>query len=287
MIGFSLDTLPPSAADPAPLDFAMRRGDLVIGELPGTPSVSQVLARNAGQRPVLLLAGEELLGARQNRILNTSAWLDSRVQTRLQVSCVEQGRWADQGKGFRSASTLYFPSGLRAHTREVGHGYNRDGKAHGDQTRVWSDVQTRLEATGARTMTHSMHTIFKETDPRTLNVYGDNLRCGGDQWGFAMLYDGRLVGLELFCSPAFCSAVFGKYLRSYALDGGLGGKRHARGFEVDDLDELLDRVREIPMAVFPSAGRGQDRRFDCALFHGSALVLDDSRLAHLSLFAAA
>jgi hypothetical protein len=42
---------------------------------------------------LLLLDGEELVGAKQNRILNTTVLVDAHVTVTIPVSCVEQGRW--------------------------------------------------------------------------------------------------------------------------------------------------------------------------------------------------
>jgi hypothetical protein len=56
--------------------------------------------RNVGDRPALLIDGEHLEGAKQNRVLNVTVLVAARRDTVVPVSCVEQGRWsygADQG----------------------------------------------------------------------------------------------------------------------------------------------------------------------------------------------
>ena len=42
---------------------------------------------------VLFLEGEELVGAKQNRILNTSVLIAAHTKSKIPVSCVEAGRW--------------------------------------------------------------------------------------------------------------------------------------------------------------------------------------------------
>ena len=64
-------------------------------------------SRTRGDIRVLFLEGEELVGAKQNRILNTSVLLPARSKIKIPVSCVERGRWAYKSKHFGSeAGTL-------------------------------------------------------------------------------------------------------------------------------------------------------------------------------------
>src|SRR3989449_7738860 len=46
--------------------------DVVVTEAAGGASVPTLQVNNAGDRPLLLLDGEELIGAKQNRVLNTT-----------------------------------------------------------------------------------------------------------------------------------------------------------------------------------------------------------------------
>ena len=63
-----------SGEDEAPpyltLDEAIARELLFIRELPGAASVPELQAENRGNLPVLLVDGDQLVGAKQNRIIN-------------------------------------------------------------------------------------------------------------------------------------------------------------------------------------------------------------------------
>jgi len=56
--------------------------------------VPELKVISQSDRPILLLDGEELVGAKQNRVLNTTILLREKAETNIQVSCVEQGRWS-------------------------------------------------------------------------------------------------------------------------------------------------------------------------------------------------
>src|SRR4051812_44653408 len=75
------------------LDEALA-GGLDISEVNEAGDVGELAVRNPLDRGVLLYDGEELVGAKQNRILNVSVLLGAGSTARIPVSCVESGRWA-------------------------------------------------------------------------------------------------------------------------------------------------------------------------------------------------
>jgi hypothetical protein len=75
------------------LDDALATGRFRITEVSEGGSVPRLLAINDTSSPVFLLDGEELVGAKQNRVLNLSVMLAPNSKTEIPVSCVEAGRW--------------------------------------------------------------------------------------------------------------------------------------------------------------------------------------------------
>ena len=55
---------------------------------------------------MLLYDGEELVGAKQNRILNVTVLVGAGAKLPIPVSCVEQGRWARSSVDFDSATHI-------------------------------------------------------------------------------------------------------------------------------------------------------------------------------------
>lgn len=101
---------PPAALEVATLDEARSRGDLLITER-DQASVPQLLVENRGKVHVLLLAGEILLGGKQNRVLSEDIRLPPLSGPRnIAVYCVEQGRWAERTKEFEAKGTFAAPS---------------------------------------------------------------------------------------------------------------------------------------------------------------------------------
>ena len=71
---------------------ARAAGSLEVTEV-GDGRVGELVAINRGPSPVLILDGEQLVGARQNRTTGRTILVAAASETRIPVSCMEQGRW--------------------------------------------------------------------------------------------------------------------------------------------------------------------------------------------------
>src|SRR3989304_4179076 len=109
------------ASDPdwLTLDEAVSGKTLTVTEVSEGGSVPTLRVVNKGDRAVLLLDSEELVGAKQNRILNTSVLIAAGQTITIPVSCVEQGRWAYQSRAFTSARPPLYASVRRKKAAQV------------------------------------------------------------------------------------------------------------------------------------------------------------------------
>ncbi|HXK39805.1 MAG TPA: DUF6569 family protein, partial [Candidatus Paceibacterota bacterium] len=85
------------------LGDALARNLAHVTEVSESGSVPELLFVNEADEKVLLVDGEELVGARQNRILNVTLLVGGKQKVVIPVSCVEQGRWAYKSRHFASA----------------------------------------------------------------------------------------------------------------------------------------------------------------------------------------
>jgi hypothetical protein len=134
--------LPPVLGPDGNVDYllseeAIRAGSVAVEEVSEGGSVPNLLVTNQGDSRVLFLEGEELRGAKQNRVLNTSVLIAAHSQTPIPVSCVEQGRWRYRTRHFSSGGS-HSCSKLRHilkksayRSMKVGHGYTSDQMSAG------------------------------------------------------------------------------------------------------------------------------------------------------------
>ena len=80
-----------------------------VAEVDAAGSVPELAVANPLDSNVLLYDGEELLGAKQNRILNVTVLVAAQSETRIPVSCVEEGRWHARSALLRRRSARRLP----------------------------------------------------------------------------------------------------------------------------------------------------------------------------------
>ncbi len=256
---------------------AIQAGTLTITEVSEGGSVPELLATNEAGSMVLLLDGEELVGAKQNRILNTSVLLPARSKTKIPVSCVEQGRWRHISMQFSSGS--YSPAGLRARkSRDVSRSLLAVGQAMSDQGAVWDDVAERSARLQSPSPTMAMHDVVEQNQD-SLNAYVEALRYPADACGVVAAIDGRFVAMDLFDKAQTMEQVWPRLITGYAMDA--ISRRHAEGkspgksktFTAKGAGILLEHLGQVPCTACPSVGLGEDWRFEAPDILGQALIV--------------
>src|ERR1039457_5711377 len=103
------------------LGEALATSDIAITEVSAGGSVPELMVVNRGSKCVLLIDGEELAGAKQNRVLNTSILIKEVSETKIPVSCTEHGRWPYASMAFsESGNVMAHKSRSRSEERRVG-----------------------------------------------------------------------------------------------------------------------------------------------------------------------
>jgi hypothetical protein len=96
------------------LDEALAAGLAAVTEISEAGSVPDLLVKNLAPSPVLILDGEELVGARQNRIVNLTILVAAQQALHIPVSSVEAGRWAAHSREFEAAGRMNAESATHA-----------------------------------------------------------------------------------------------------------------------------------------------------------------------------
>ncbi|HOY80199.1 MAG TPA: hypothetical protein PLN33_20475 [Hyphomonadaceae bacterium] len=277
------------------LDEALAAKSVEVTETSDSGSVPVLNFLSRSAVPVLLLDGEELVGAKQNRILNTSILAPAGAQILLPVSCVEQGRWRYSSHSFKTADHALFAkararkasrmNAMHERRRAVGESGPRyvAEQFDADQHEVWSDVSDKLSRMRVESASSAISDGYESYGER-LREFEAALAAVPGQRGAAFALDGRIVGIELLATETAFRAIFRKLIKSYAFDALEASEVAAPKVPTKaDVEAFIARVLGATASSAPSAGLGSDVRLAGEGCAGHALVHDESVL-HLAAF---
>ena len=257
-----------------------------VVELDNDGSVPELKVINKSPEMILILDGEELVGAKQNRIVNTTILVKRNTTIVIPVTCVEHGRWSYDSPTFHSQERM-MSSNLRARKSEqVNYSVRSTGEFRADQGAIWDGIAEKADRMAAPSPTGAMGAIYDKEMP-SIEEYVKHFRLIDSQVGAIFMINGKVVGLDAFGKPGIFSKVFKKLLESYTLDA---IDWYDPDKEYKALKSEVTRFQKAALSADaesrPSVGLGTDFRLESRKVTGFALALDD-HLLHLSIFARA
>lgn len=262
---------------------ALGAGALRIEEM-GGGDVPNIVAHNLGPAPVLLVDGEHLEGAKQNRIINISVLLAPMLKTVLPVSCVEQGRWRYSGDAMFASSPDHTYARLRGKQAAQTVAAARSGRERrAEQGMVWDDVALKHQETGVRhSRSGAMRDSFDNHRSTLLEVQRVFAEPKPNQTGVVAFVDGRPIAVDLFDKPATLGRLWTRLISGYAIDA-LG---HGPGFvSPERISGFLSDLGTANFAEHGAIGLGTDVTLRSGRAIGTGVVWE-AGVVHLAAFPA-
>lgn len=279
---FPLFAPPNGAPEYLLLDDALERNLARVTEVSESGTVPELLFVNEGDAKVLLVDGEELLGARQNRILNVTLLVGAKQKVVIPVSCVEQGRWAYQSRHFAAADRTLFATARAKKAQQVSASLRESGSRYANQAEIWSDISAKATSLSVASATESMGDIFEHERAR-IEDYVKAFAPQRGQAGAVFAINGRVAGVELFDSAATFRKFMEKIVRSYAMDAIEEASPAASPPVEDAVRRFLDDMKSAALQRFPALAEGEDLRIESDTVAGGALYAEE-RMVHLCAF---
>lgn len=278
-----LATVAPPPADYDLASVALERGDLAIAE-GGRGSTGELQADNRGARRALLVEGDHLLGARQNRMITSTVLVGGGRSVVLPVSCVEQGRWQGPSAKFDGLTLLGSPRLRRIAKWSVTRGLLRHTGRAADQQQIWHRISEQQASLRVRSATSALsHTYAaRATD---IGQIADQLPYAAGAIGLAIGIGRELVSIDLFDRPETCAHYWRRMVEGAALDG-LGAAQRAAGDVAGGVARVLDELRAADWSRVAAVGDGDELRAQLPAAAAS-LVIADGRIVHFGVAAGA
>src|SRR5262245_19997151 len=245
-------------ADLITLDEGLRLGKITITEL-GADGRSRTINRrrvddaevnrlaltNKSGKALVLIAGEMILGGKQDRIVAHDCIIEaSNIPVHLDVFCVEHGRWSGgtafgQGSGSGSSSGSGVGAGSSVGTAHrlmsppsppppppmaqlALPSVREKAQATKDQSKVWGAVSETVTVNGTNTRTGTLTSVYQDRRVnRKLDAYEQAFKgklASTNIVGVVIAVGDKIVSTDVFASHSLFRAFWPKMLKSYALE---------------------------------------------------------------------
>lgn len=286
----NLTLFPLVAADDAPRDYllldeALERGLARITEVSEGGRVPELAFENLSERRILLVDGDVLAGAKQNRTINLSILVAPGMKLAIPVSCVEQGRWSYRSREFAPSGDMLYARARSTKMERVSESLRRSGQRHADQSALWNDIAAKVRFTDAAASTMSMNDAYGAA-AADLAGYQAAFRAAPRQRGAVIAVDGEVAGIELFDSADAFAKLLPKLVRAYAIDAIETARVDAPSATEEAAMRFLERIKAAAVERYKAVGEGEDLRIAGDGVAGGALGWE-ARVVHGAVHAVA
>jgi hypothetical protein len=257
-----------------------------VTEVDQSGSVPNIKVNNKLDELLLLIDGQELLGAKQNRILNTDVLVAAHREIVIPVSCVEQGRWGYRSRGFSPGKMAF--SSSRAHKHVAIYRSLRATQGYcADQGEVWDDVRKMISRSDSPSRTSAMSDVYEHLEKDLAEIRAA-VELPPETIGIAVYLGKRLLGFDLFDRASTFRHYWKALVDSYGLDwlvfGTEPSQEQSEQEAAPSVDELVGMLSEASWERFDAPGEGDDLRWESERLTASALACGAERVLHLQAF---
>lgn len=263
---------------------AIEQQVLEVKEVSEGGSVNNLAVFNLSENYIFLMDGDILMGAKQNRTLNTSILIKPNSKTIIPVSCVEQGRWSRVSNTFTDCD-LAAPTFMRGEKLKDVSDSLRSGNAyHSNQGKVWANVNSYQKIHKVSSETSNLLDVYegnRTSIEEFIKSYSANLEANG----LALFNMGKMLSMDVFNRKDVYQEYFMKIIKGAALEV-IHLKQKENNFnEAEGYFKVLDfsdTLTKMKYQEYKGAGEGIEKRFEGEIV-GSELSFKNN-LVHLSAF---
>jgi len=275
------------------LTEALKSKQIEITELDSGARVSDVSIFNHSKLPVLILDGEMLIGAKQNRVANASYLIPPEQKLIIKVSCMEHGRWQSGRNQFRESGSIMLPEIRASKNRGVHKNLKRRRSFQSDQQEIWDDIKEKITLYDVSSVSDDLSDFSKHFN-HDKDEYMSHFRLENGQKAILVLINQGFVGFDYISNDTVFADLYPALIESYVLQAISEIKVESEKISRIKCNGFQDAVEKliVPMLEkstinnFPSIGMGDDCRIEYDGFNGSALIYE-REVIHMNMLAIA
>jgi hypothetical protein len=267
------NTRPP---DLMPLDVGLSMGLVEITEVDENGSVGQLNVINNAVTPLLLMDGEEIKGAKQNRIINATMIIPAKSQQIIDVSCSESGRWNYNSQTFKHSYHMASSKVRRSKQESVNNSLRTSNQRISNQSQVWDDIESTQASLNIESSTHAQQDTFISLE-KDIDNYLKHFPLQQKQNASIIIINNQVIGMELLYNADKYSQYHQRYMESYIIDAITQQDEHAD----DNVDaaklseEFINRIRLSKIEEYQE-NNTNDYRLEDDQITGSFIFYEDN-----------
>jgi len=225
---------------------ATAKGLVEIVEIPGNQQVNALQVRNKSDLPLMLVAGELLIGGKQDRIVAKDFIIQPHSRAEVPVFCVEHGRWTPGVDRFKGGDT-FVPEQVRQAALQGGQGLSIGSGTSMNQQGVWDEVASVNKSAGTAPETGTVRGTLDDPKVRAkIDALTDELDRSVENSsrtvGMMVWLNGKILTADVFANHALFDASRMKLLRSYAVDAYLAKDAKAVPVDIAACRKFLEAI---------------------------------------------
>ena len=201
------------------------QGKFIISEVSELGAVNSLTVINELDECVLILDGEQLRGAKQNRSINVTTLIRAKNKVIIPVSCIESGRWHGNSRVFEGKDTRTdMPSDIRSRkiegivklaSKDIERGFEPSYMSI--QSEVWDEIHRKNLSFKVHSRTDNLSDISQSNGYKIVEKVAANVHLLDKQTGVIAFKGGIFLGMDYISSPKVFSDNFNSLLHSFLL----------------------------------------------------------------------
>lgn len=257
------------------LDEALDKKYIDIGEV-GEGNIPEVEVKNISKFYVFMMAGEILIGGKQDRMLKDNVLLKPKSENiKVKVYCVEQGRWQGKEGKFSKGET------------SANIGVRQKASQAKEQAEVWKEIEHYSEKLSVSTRTGTLQGVIKDesVEKKTKEYYDKFCNIPDltkNTTGVVVAVGNKIMCGDILLTPTLFKKYFKKLLNSYIIEA-LGEVEKKRSCDIGDVENFISNVKDTEFTKEATAGIGDLFTFKSNGITGQTLIFQNE-VIHIDLF---
>ncbi|MDH7604085.1 MAG: hypothetical protein QHH13_04220 [Melioribacter sp.] len=245
------------------LSNAIKENFAAVEEITKDGIVNNLILVNNSEHYIFASDGDVLIGAKQNRVLNTSILVPPNSKTIIPVSCIEQGRWRYESKKFDPADYLSPVEIRMAKSQSVFNNLKTNDGHFANQRKVWDEVKNISHFFKVFSDTMDLDDVFIK-EKGNIDSIAKKFTLSEQSNGLAIFINDNFQSIDIYNRTDIFSEYFHKQIKSAFLNSIRTEKQQSSFDESRAIEmtfQFLDKLNNLHFNIFNGVGVGEEKRF--------------------------